>query len=65
MPGETDLTYESFLTLAEVAGMETGDAAHMQQLYVVVKAVLPFRQEINKLDLTNVEPLTIYLPRKE
>ena len=65
MPGETDLTYESFLALAEVAGLDTRDAAHMQQLYVVVKAVLPLRHEIEKLDLTNVEPQSAYLPRKE
>lgn len=65
MPGQTNLTYESFLALAEVAGLDTGDAAHMQQLYVVVKDVMAFRQEINKLDLTNVEPQTASLPRKE
>jgi len=65
MSGETDLTYESFLSLAEASGLDAGDTAHMQQLYAVVKAVLPFRDEIEKLDLTSVEPQTVYLPGKE
>ena len=66
MPSEEeDLTYESFLLMAEASGLDIGDSAHMHQLYPVVKAVLPFRREIAKLDLTNAEPQTAYLPRAE
>lgn len=62
MPGESDLSYESFLTIAEASGLDRSDTGHMEQLYVVVQGVLPFRRDIEALDLINVEPETVYLP---
>ena len=65
MPGESDLSYESFLIIAEASGLNVSDAGHMEQLYAVVQGVLPFRRDIERLDLTNVEPGTVYLPPRE
>ncbi len=65
MRGESDLSYESFLTIAEASGLDVSDAGHMEQLYAFVQGVLPFRRDIERLDLTNVEPGTVYFPPRE
>lgn len=50
--------------MAAAAGLDTSDTAHMDELYAYLQTVLPGLKAIEELDLTNVEPATLYLPPK-
>ena len=59
MASETPLTYESFLTLARDAGLDTGpdaDQDHLQELYSYVKPVLASLRSLDSIDVSQVEP---------
>jgi Asp-tRNA(Asn)/Glu-tRNA(Gln) amidotransferase C subunit len=50
------LSRETFLEIAEAAGLDTGDP-HMEELYAYLQNVLPGLKRIEELDLTGMEPI--------
>ena len=65
MASQEDLSKEDFLLMAQVAGLDTSDTAHMKELLPFVRAVLRGMRSIDELDLSEVEPEPIYLPGRE
>ena len=59
-----DGNWESFLSLAQEAGLDVGDP-HMRELYDYVRLVLPSLQVVDDLDLTGVDPAMVYFPPQE
>lgn len=49
------LSREAFLKIAETSGLDTTDR-HMEELYSFIQSVLPRFEEIERLDLTGMEP---------
>jgi hypothetical protein len=47
---------ETFLRIAEGAGLKTGDP-HLEELYAYLQALLPGLRGIDELDLEDVEPM--------
>ena len=65
MPEDQDgagsrVTFEGFLRIAEVAGLDTSDDKHMDELYRFVLAAVPGRDAFGKLDLTGIEPASVF-----
>lgn len=60
-----ELSKEDFLQMAQVAGLDTNDTAHMEELLPFVRAALRGMRSIDELDLSEVEPEPIYLPGRE
>jgi len=58
------LSNEMFLSIAKASGLDTRDP-HMDELYAFVQKVLPALRIIDRLDLTDVEPLATFIPSKE
>ncbi len=65
MTTEGGIDKETFIRMAGVAGLDTDDLAHLEELHAYVQSVLPSLKAIKELDLTNVEPTLVYLPPKE
>lgn len=59
------MSKEFFLSTAEVSGLDVKDPQHMEELFGFVSKVLPSLRVIDRLDLTDVEPLSTFIPRKE
>ena len=62
MTTEGGLERETFNHMAKVAGLDVNDTAHMDELYSYVQVLLPSLKSLNQLDLSSVEPATIYVP---
>ena len=65
MTSEGGIDKETFLKMAGVAGLDTDDEAHLEELHAYVQSVLPGLKSIEELDLGDVEPAMVYLPPKE
>ena len=57
-----ELNKETFMGMAEAAGLDVSDEAHMEELYAYVQGVLPGLKAIHGLDLAEVEPAAIFVP---
>jgi|GEM_PF-5525565 Asp-tRNA(Asn)/Glu-tRNA(Gln) amidotransferase C subunit len=58
------ISKEIFLSMAEASGLDVKDP-HMEELFGFVTKVLPSLRVIDRLDLTDVEPLSTFIPQKE
>ena len=56
--------WESFLSSAKDAGLDVQDP-HMRDLYDYIRLVLPGLLVVDELDLTGVDPATVYFPPQE
>ena len=59
---ERELTKEAFLIMAEAAGLDVTDEAHMEELYAYTAAQLSSLRSFNELDLSDAEPAMIFMP---
>ena len=50
------------MAMAEAAGLDVGDEAHMEELYAFVQALLPGLEAVRDLDLSEQEPAAIFIP---
>ena len=64
MTEKNELNREGFLSMAKAAGLDIQDP-HMEELYRYVQDLLPSLKGIHELDLTGIEPATIFVPSKE
>ena len=64
MEDEEELSRGTFMQMAEAYGLDIHDP-HIDDLYAYVQSVLPGLKAIDELDLTDVEPATVYIPPKE
>jgi len=58
---KSDMSKEEFLTIADSLGFDTKDP-HMEDLYPQVCNLMKAAAPIYDLDLTDVEPQTIFTP---
>ena len=58
---KSDMSKEEFLTIADSLGFDTMDP-HMEDLYPQVCNLMKAAAPIYDLDLTDVEPQTIFTP---
>ena len=65
MADEGGLSKETFLQMAEAAGLDVKDEAHMEELYTYLQGVLPGLKVIDELELAHVEPATVFFTPKE
>ncbi len=64
MAEKTVLSKEGFLSMAKIAGLDIQDP-HMEELYRYVLDLLPGLKSINDLDLTGIEPASIFMLSRE
>ncbi len=64
MTERSPMSKETFLCIAEAAGLDVNDS-HMEDLYGYVQSVLPGLEVIDELDLTGVEPASVFILAKE
>ncbi|MEK7777000.1 MAG: hypothetical protein AAB303_00020 [Chloroflexota bacterium] len=64
MAKERRLSKETFLRIAELAGLDT-KTPHMEELYPFVQNVLQGIAPLDELDLTQVEPAMVFIPGQE
>ena len=57
-----ELRRERFMAMAEAAGLDVSDEAHMEELYAFVQALLPGLEAVRDLDLSEQEPAAIFIP---
>jgi hypothetical protein len=57
MDERAGLDKETFLHIAEEAGLKPGDP-HLEELYAYVRDALPGLKVIDELDLKDVEPMS-------
>ena len=60
-----ELSKEAFLQMAQFHGLDPGDEAHMEGLYVWVKDVLKATEPLEELDLKDVDPDLLFVPGQE
>ena len=65
MATQDELSKDDFLQLAKVAGLDTSDTTHMEELFGYVQTTLQGLSSIKDMDLTDVEPEMVYLPGRE
>ena len=69
MASETPLSYETFLELANSAGISAGpeagpEAEHLQQLYAFLQPVLASLKSLEHIDVSQDEPdMSFIVPR--
>ncbi len=71
MASETPLSYETFLELANSAGINAGpeagpeaDREHLQQLYAFLQPVLASLKSLEQIDVSQDEPdMSFIVPR--
>lgn len=64
MAEKRELNKEEFLSMAKAAGFDVQDP-HMDDLFRYVQDLLPSIKNIYELDLTGIEPATVFVPSKE
>ncbi len=64
MPEERYLSKETFLRMAELAGLDT-KAPHMEELYPYVQNVLQGLAPLDDLPVANAEPAMVFIPGQE
>ena len=65
MADEAGLSKETFLQMATLHGIDTGDDAHMEELYASVKDIMGTIAQLRDLDLGDTEPANIFSPAAE
>jgi Asp-tRNA(Asn)/Glu-tRNA(Gln) amidotransferase C subunit len=58
------LSKETFLSMAEASGLDTKDSS-IEDLYAYVENVFPSFKASEQIDLTNAEPLMVFIPSQE
>jgi hypothetical protein len=58
------LSKETFLSTAEASGLDTKDPS-VEDLYAYVANVFPNFKVSEQIDLTNAEPMLVFIPSKE
>jgi hypothetical protein len=64
MSSKPPLTWEEFITMARVSGLDINDP-HMEELYAYLLTVLPGLKAVQELDLRGVIPAMVYVPPQE
>ncbi len=62
MSEKVELTRETFMGMAEAAGLNVADESHMEELYALVQALLPGLEAVRSLDLAAEEPASVFVP---
>lgn len=65
MTAEDMLKRDNFNHIAEAAGLDVNNIAHMDDLYSYVQVLLPSLKSLDELDLSGVEPATTYIPPRD
>lgn len=65
MAEQGEMSKQTFLQVAESSGLDVTDTVHMDELYAVVKGVLPNVKHLRDMDLSDIEPATTYTPPTE
>ena len=65
MAEQGEMSKETFLQVAESSGLDVTDTAHMDELYAVVKGVLPNVKHLREMGLSDIEPATTFAPPTE
>ena len=68
MADNSPMTHDAFISLAQEAGLETESetgAAHMEELFSYVKAVLDSLRSLDDLDVSQAEPDMAFMPFRQ
>jgi len=58
------LSRGAFLSMAEASGLDVKDP-YIDELYAYVEKIFPSFKVAERMDLSNVEPMTPFIPSKE
>lgn len=64
MEDKRKLDKETFLSVAKASGLDTEDPL-IEDLYAYVENVFPNFKVTEQIDLTNAEPLMVFIPPEE
>jgi Asp-tRNA(Asn)/Glu-tRNA(Gln) amidotransferase C subunit len=64
MEDKRKLSKETFLSIAKASGLDTEDPS-IEDLYAYVENVFPNFKVSEQLDLTNAEPILVFIPSEE
>ena len=64
MADKIKLSKETFLSIAKASGLDTEDP-HIEELYAYAQNVFPSFKVSEEFDLTDVEPMMMFIPSKE
>ena len=64
MATDSNLTWEGFLSIAGMSGLDVGEA-HLTELYDYLQTLLPGLRAIDDLDLSGVDPAMLYFPDQQ
>lgn len=64
MEDKRKLSKETFLSIAKASGLDTEDSS-IEDLYAYVENVFPNFKVSEQIDLTNTEPLMVFIPPEE
>ena len=64
MGEKRNLDRETFLSIAKASGLDTEDPS-IEDLYTYVENVFPNFKVSEQIDLTNAEPLMVFIPPEE
>ena len=65
MADHQKLSKEAFLQMASQLGLDTNDAAHMDELYGHVQKIMDVVADLRKIDLGETEPASTFSPVRE
>jgi hypothetical protein len=65
MAAAPKLTKRAFLQWADRLGLDTSDAAHMDEVYGHLQEVMAVIANLRKIELGDTEPANIFSPAKE
>ncbi len=60
-----ELSKETFLQMAAQLGLDTSDAAHMDEVYGHLQETMKVIANLRKLDLGDTEPANTFSPAEE
>ncbi len=64
MEDKRKLSKETFLSIAKASGLDTEDSS-IEDLYAYVENVFPNFKVSEQIDLTNTEPMMVFIPPEE
>jgi Asp-tRNA(Asn)/Glu-tRNA(Gln) amidotransferase C subunit len=64
MGEKRNIDKETFLSIAKASGLDTEDPS-IEDLYTYVESVFPNFKVSEQIDLTNAEPLMVFIPPEE
>ena len=62
MANTPELTKEAFLLMAAQLGLDTGDQAHMEEIYFQAQNIMATVAELRKIDVGETEPSNTFSP---